>query len=545
MTARDKFIVVALVLLLAVTSAGAVMAEQGRSPTVPALGGSYVEGVVGEGLHLDPVIAQAPVEQDVARLVFTGLTRADRTGEVVPDLASAVRVEQEGKVWTFEIRDDARWHDGAPVVADDVLYTVGLFQDPAYRGPYLEAFRGVTVERIGPKVVRFALPGAYGPFAASTTFPVLPAHLLRGVPLAALATDPFDRRPVGTGPFKVSDATGREILLTANLDFYRTRPARSRPYLDRVVLRSFDDATQALSALARGELDGVAGVSSADAERARVLRNLAVYSYPTQDFTALFLNVRPEKDVFRDRAVRQAVATAIDRGHLLDIAVDGRGRVADTFVPPTSWAYPKDVQRYPYSPSRARELLDGAGWTDSDRDGLRDKGGVQLRFTISTSQEPSRLDAAAEIAADLLSVGILAEPRPVPFEVLVDQVARPRAFDALLVGISSGSDPDPYPFFHSSQSRDPGYNFSGWSTLPMDRNLEAARRADDREQRRSFYGPVLQAVALEVPVVLLYFADYLYAQLVSVKGLKVAQITEPSQRFWDVEDWYVRSVPRR
>jgi len=115
----------------------------------------------------------------------------------------------------------------------------------------------------------------------------------------------------------------------------------------------------------------------------------------------------------------------------------------------------------------------------------------------------------------------------------------------LLVGITTGADPDPYAFFHSSQSRDPGYNFSGYSTLPMDRGLEAARRTSEQEKRREIYGPVFQQIAAEVPVVFLYFADYLYAQHRSVNGLKIAPVSEPTARFWDIEDWYVKTQPRR
>jgi peptide/nickel transport system substrate-binding protein len=533
------------VVLLAVASAGAIVADQGRPSTLPAEGGTYVEGVVGGHRHLNALLASTPVDQDVARLAFTGLTRTDRTGEIVPDLASSVKVEQDGKVWTFDIRDDARWQDGEPVVADDVLYTVGLLQDPAYGGAYAEAFRGVTLARVAERTVRFTLPGPYGPFAASTTFPVLPVHLLGGVPFARLGADPFDQRPVGTGPFRVTETGPNEIVLVANGDFYRTQPTRARAYLDRFVLRSYRDAAEAMLALARGEIDGVSGISSADAERARGVPTLTVYSYPTNDFTALFLNVRPERVVFRDRAVRQAVAFAIDRGKVLDLAIDGRGRVADTFVPPTSWAYPRDIAKYPRSVADAKALLDGAGWIDAQGTGVREKNGVPLSFTISTSDEPARTAAARQMADDLSAVGMAVTLRIMPFDDLVRGVVRPRDFDALLVGITSSADPDPYPFFHSSQVKDPGTDLSGFSTLPIDRNLENARRTNDREQRRALYEPVFQAIATEVPVVFLYFSDVLYAQRSGVNGLKIAQIADPSQRLWDVEDWSVRSVPRR
>ncbi|MBU6423614.1 MAG: peptide ABC transporter substrate-binding protein [Chloroflexota bacterium] len=525
-------------------SAGAVVADQGRPSLVPAVGGSYVEGVVGGYRHLDPLLAVTPVDHDIAHLVFSGLTRTDRNGNVVPDLASKVDVGEQGKVWTFTIRDDARWQDGQPVVADDVVYTVGLLKDPAYSGPYKEAFHDVTVTRVGERVVRFTLPDVYGPFEASTTFPLLPSHLLSRVPFSRLADDAFDRHPVGTGPFSFSTATAGEIALVANTDFYRTRPQRSRPYLDRFILRSFGSASDALAALARGEIDGVAGISSQDAERARSVPTLNVYSYPTNDFTALFLNVRPSKAVFRDPAVRRAIAYAIDRGKVLDLAIEGRGRVADTFVPPTSWAYPTDITKYDHSPTEAKALLDGAGWVD-DGSGVREKDGVTLSFTLSTSDEPARTAAAREIADDLAEVGIQVKLSFMPFDQLVQSVVRPRAFDALLVGITASADPDPYPFFHSSQVNDPGDNFSGFSTLPIDRDLEAARRTNDHAERQKLYEPVFQAIATEVPVVFLYFSDDLYVQRTGVAGLKIAQITEPAQRFWNVEDWSVRTIPRR
>ena len=350
MTGRDKFIVDTLIGLLVATSAAAIALDQGALARDPANGGTYVEGVAGFPQYLNPVIAGTTVDQDVARLAFSGLTRYDQNGAIVRDLAADFRTESEGRVWTFDIRDDAAWQDGEPVTADDVVYTVKLLQDRGYVGPYGDAFRGVSVERVGPRTVRFTLPDVYSPFADSTTVPLLPAHLLGGVSYGELARQPFNVRPVGTGPFRVSGVDGRQIVLTRNDAFYRTRPARSRPYVDRVILRFYPDSTEALFALSRGEIDGLAGLSSQDAARARTLKNVVLYSLPTDNFVALFLNVRPSKLVFRERAVRQAIAMAIDRGRVLQSAADGSGAVADEFVPASSWAYARDVTRYQFSP---------------------------------------------------------------------------------------------------------------------------------------------------------------------------------------------------
>ncbi len=541
MTARDKLIVLALVGLLVVTSAVAIATDRTDVSTDPAFGGTYVEGVAGVVQYLNPIVAATNVDQDVSRLVFSGLTRFGRDGTIIPDLAT-FQVDTTGKVWTFFIRTDATWHDGAPVTADDVIYTVSLLQDRAYGGPFADSFRGVQVAAITATTVRFTLPDAYAPFAGSTTVPLLPAHLLKGVPFTELTRQPFNTRPVGTGPFKLTEVDGRQVTLTRTDDFYRTKPARSRAYLDKIVLRFFRDSGDALAALARGEIDGTGGLSPQDASRARTLKTVDLLSLPTNDFTALFLNVRPTRPVFRDRVVRQAIATAIDRGRVLQVAADGRGSVADEFVPSSSWAFVKDVPRIITSAADARTMLDAADWIDHDGDGIRDKGGVVLRFSIATSDEPARLAAAGQIADDLRAIGIAVEVRPVPFGELVDRVARQRDFDALLVGITVGNDPDPYPFFHSSQVGDPGDNFSGYSTLATDRLLEQARRTVDQSKRRDLLGQVFRSIATDLPVVFLYYSDYLYAQSKTLKGFRVAPVNDPTQRFWNVEDWYVKTA---
>jgi len=543
-TGRDKVIVVALIGLMVVASIAAIAADQNPVGGDPAFGGTYVEGVAGVPQYLNPVIAATDVDQDVARLAFSGLTRYDQAGAIVPDLASAFHTESDGRIWTFDIRDDATWHDGQPVTADDVVFTVKLLQDRGYVGPYSDAFRGVTVDKISLRTVRFTLPDVYGPFADSTTVPLLPSHLLGNVPYAGLSRQPFNASPIGTGPFRVTEVDGRQVVLLRNDDFYRTRPARGRPYLDKVILRFYPDQSDALLALSRGEVDGVGGLSSQDGERARSLKSAILYSLPTDNFVSLFLNVRPEKVVFRDRAVRQAIATAIDRGRVLQLAADGRGTVADEFVPSSSWAYVKDVARYTYSTGDANALLDAADWKDHDGDGIRDKGEQKLAFTIATSDEPARTAAARQIQHDLNAVGMSVTVNSMPFGQLVDSVARQRTFDALLVEIAVSGDPDPYTFFHSTEVTDPGHNFSGFSTLPIDRNLEAARRTFDEGARRDLYAPVFQAIAKEVPVVFLYFSDYLYAQSAQVQGQRIAPLTDPRERFWNVEDWYMRTQPK-
>jgi len=204
-------------------------------------------GVAGVPQYLNPVIAATDVDEDVSRLVFSGLTRYDQTGAIVPDLASTFHTESDGRIWTFDIREDATWHDGQPVTADDVVFTVKLLQDRGYVGPYSDAFRGVAVDRISPRTVRFTLPDVYGRSRTARPFRSSRPHLLGNVPYAELSRQPFNASPIGTGPFRVNEVDARQIVLLRNDDFYRTRPARARPYLDKVILRFYPDPTERCS----------------------------------------------------------------------------------------------------------------------------------------------------------------------------------------------------------------------------------------------------------------------------------------------------------
>src|SRR5207237_9120247 len=138
----------------------------------------------------------------------------------------------------------------------------------------------VSVAKVAERTVRLTLTDVYAPFADSTTVPLLPAHLLGNLPYAELPRNPFNTHPIGTGPFRVSDVDNRQVTLTRSETFYRTRPARTRPYLDKVVLRFYPSPTEALFAPARGETAGVAGAPTHDAERARALTDVVRYSLP-------------------------------------------------------------------------------------------------------------------------------------------------------------------------------------------------------------------------------------------------------------------------
>ena len=424
MRARDKFIVVALIALMVVVSGAAVAIDRAETKTVvPTFGGTYVEGVVSSAQYLNPVLAATRVDEDVARLVFSGLSRFRSDGSIQGDLAKSFSTSEDGKIWTFEIRDDALWHDGKPVISDDVVYTVALLQDKAYVGQYSDAFRGVRVERVEERLVRFVLPDAYGPFAASTTVPLLPSHLLgegrlRRAP--ACCVQPAVRSAPARSAWWRS-TRDRRSSRAATPSIARGRTARDPTSTGWCCARIRTRRRRSRRSAA-GRSTGSAASPRRTPQRARGLKNVNLYSFGTNDFTALFLNVRPEKPMFRDRVVRQAIAKAIDRGRVLQLAADGRGAVAEEFVPPASWAYIRDITRHTRSQEEAKAMLDEADWKDHDGDGVRDRFGVPLAFAITTSSEPARVSAALQISDDLAAIGMRVELKAMPFGELIESV---------------------------------------------------------------------------------------------------------------------------
>ncbi len=226
---------------------------------VPAYGGSYVEGVVGRPVRINPLFVDSPVERDLTTLIFSGLTRAGPDGTILPDLARGWDITPDGKTYIFQLRPRVLWHDGDPFDADDVVFTATLLASPGYPGdPAVAAlWRTVTVSRVDRLTVRFDLQEPFAPFLAATTIGILPQHLLGDLDATAVAAaTAFNDAPIGTGPFRLRQLTSEGAILDAYRPYHLAPPLpRSRR---PALLRHRRGARRGL-ALARGAGRAAAG----------------------------------------------------------------------------------------------------------------------------------------------------------------------------------------------------------------------------------------------------------------------------------------------
>jgi len=507
---------------------------------VPAEGGTYVEGLLGYWDAINPVLlAQAnSVDRDLSALVFNGLTALDETGRLLPALATEWEVSPDGTVYDFELRRGVTWHDGTPFTSADVAFTVQAIQDPDFQGDasVRELWRNVTVEPQGDYAVRFTLTEPFIPFINYTTMGLLPAHLLSHVPAAELPTHEFStRQPVGTGMFKVESIAPDRVTLVSNPDFWG-----QKPYLQRIELRSFGDWDTLLAAYERKDIQGIARV--APEYLAEITQPEAqLYSARSARYALIYLNLQSTSSpFFQDKAVRQALLYALDRQGLVDEILAGQGLVADSPILPGTWAYDSSLPRYGYSLETAINLLDTAGWSDTDGDRVRDKDGTRLAFTLLTSDDPLAVDLAEAIVQQWRVLGVDASTESVGDELVSDYV-QPRDFEAVLIEVGLNADPDPYPWWHSTQIADGGQNFAGFTNEQADIAMEEARAITDAERRTQLYQQFQQIFAEEVPSLLLYYPIYTYAVDGQVKGVQLSPLFFSSDRFRNVIDWYVET----
>jgi peptide/nickel transport system substrate-binding protein len=496
----------------------------------------YREGVVGQPRYLNPLLAEYnPIDQDIAALLFEGLTRPTGQGNYTAVLADDWIVQDEGRAYIFNLRDDVLWSDGTPFTAQDVLFTLTLIQDPDFPGnpSWQQFWASIGVEVLGPHTVRFTLPEVLPNFLEYTSVGLLPAHRLEGLQARRLLTHPFNLAPVGTGPLRLVEATNQRVLLRPN-PRYRTESGS----IQQVEFRFYPNQATVYDAFRRGEVDGVSYVSPLAASLYREQPDVQLYSAVLPRYEALYFNLRQAETwpFFQEATIRQALALAVDRETLVETVLRGQGIAHPSPLWPWGWAY-NPTQSYPtYNPAQATELLAAAGWVDTDGDGVRDLNGQAFRFSILVGPDRLKIQLAEQIAAQWQALGL-----DVSVEAGAENIAtRLRAGDyaVALAQVQLPSDPDVYAFWHQTQIEN-GQNVSGWNNNAASLALEAGRQTLTRNERIKAYYTFQQEFAQDVPAIVLYYPIYLQAMHTSVNNVQLPILTAPKDRFQTLPNWFI------
>ncbi|MDD5750436.1 MAG: ABC transporter substrate-binding protein [Candidatus Pacebacteria bacterium] len=361
-------------ILSSIFLAGTFIASHTESQA--ASGGSYKEGIVGQQPRfINPLyLSDRDIDRDLVELIFSGLFKYNEQGEIIPDLASRYEIKEDGRVIEVYLKKNIFWHDGKPLEAADVVFTVTLLQDPQYQSPLRTKWLGVTVEEIPDNGVRLGLPKKYGGFLESLTLKILPRHIFKDIAPQNLPWSfSSPKYLIGSGPFKFKEiqqdsASGyvKEITLERNEKYYS-----SKPFLKKISFAFYKNPEDLLAAAGNKTIQGF---SLSDLKDSPKIKGFAAYDIVIPRYFALFFNQNEQNNKnIANTEIKKALALAIDKEQIIQKIFSNKGEKESSPILPDFFNFNGPDAVFDYNPQEAAAILEKAGFTLNPASGLREK----------------------------------------------------------------------------------------------------------------------------------------------------------------------------
>jgi peptide/nickel transport system substrate-binding protein len=473
----------------------------------PVKGGHLTEGFANYEPVMNSLRGDGVSEIAIGNM-FDGLLGFSPHGDLIPLLAQSLpTVSSDSTTYTFKLRPNIKWSDNTPLTSDDVVFTYRLFYDPAFAAVQ-SPFRGelqrviANVAAPNPATVVITLTGPNAPFLINHgRHYILPKHVLGSLSPTAINTAPFHSAPSAvSGPFKfVELVKGDHLTLARNDSCYR-----GAPYLDTWVLKQSGNAADLLAMLQTGEVDVARYFNYGALSTIQSAPNLVADIFPSANGTRYVYQMDPTKPagkIFSDPVVRQALGYAVDRDGIVNAIYFKVGaQVLYTQLPIISWAYnPNPNPKYTYDPKKAAAMLDSAGWTLGPS-GVREKGGVQMQFTITTQVGSTQWTNTAQVLQqNWKAIGVNAQTRIIPFSQLLADYVTTRNFDVTMYAIDAYPDPDLTPYFASFNTAFGGQNGGDYKNPAIDQLLAQADVTLDLNARKQLYFKIQDVLNQDAP----------------------------------------------
>lgn len=517
---------------------------------IPFHGGELSEGIVGSPRFVNPVLAFSDTDRDIVSLIYSGLMRKDGDGKLIPDLAESYEMSTDGKTYTFILRDGLKFHDDSPLTVDDVIFTIAQTKEAIIQSPRKADFDGVAVEKVDDKTIKFTMSQPHASFLENLTIGIMPKALWENSPIEL---SDLNTSPIGSGPYMISNSSKEaygiidSYELTSFKDF-----TLNAPYIKKVILRFYPNETDLIRALKNDEVSQVSSITPENAiELADAGYNVETSVLPR--VFGLFFN-QNQNQIFTNKVVVKAINDVINKDRIIDEVLHSYGVAISEPVPPNMLNYTKAalISTTPASREdiikKVQENLAKDGWKVGasgflEKTATVDKKKVTsvLEFSISTGNAPELARSAELIKEDLTAVGMKVDVKTFEVGNLNQSIIRPRKYDALLFGQIINNESDLYAFWHSSQRKDPGLNISQYTNAKVDKILEEAFTTIDAEARAKKYTQFEDEIRKDMPAVFLYSPNFIYVVNNKLKGLNMAHIAFPSDRFANVYNWYTET----
>lgn len=517
--------------------------------SVAAPGGSMKEGIIGSPRFINPVLAQGEGDKDMVMLVYSGLMKATPEGDLIYDLARSHTVSEDGLSYSFFLKENLTFHDGTPITADDVVFTIKQVKNPALKSPRRASFEGVAVETVSDTEILFTLERPYAPFLENLTLGILPKHMWENADPEEFTFSEFNIEPVGSGPFMVRSIrrNGSGIPEYYELRAFDTY-ALGKPFIDNMRIYFYQNEDMLIDAYVNGVVHAASGISTKNLAYAKLNKeHVAVVSVPLPRIFGVFFN-QNQAPLFSHKEVRSALSVALDKERIVSQVLDGYGITLESPILPSAKEYVGTDVSGDIPVSRRKQAIDiltKSGWSVNETSGVWEKktkeGTLRLSFSLSTSNAPELKAVADIVKEEWEAIGAEIAVKVFDTGDLNQNVIRPRKYDALLFGEIVGRELDLFAFWHSSQRNDPGLNIALYANITADKLLEDIRTVTNKDERLEKLRAFEEELMTDVPAVFIYAPDFIYIEPEHVSGIRLHTITGPSDRFLNVHEWYIHT----
>lgn len=498
-------------------------AEQPAQEGEPAEGGTFVFGVTGDPVTFNPLFAGDRVSLTINQALFAPLFQVNN-GEKTFYLAESLEPSEDGLTYMLKLRDDAYWHDGEKVTADDVVFTVEKILDETQnsflRANFMIGGSPVEAVKVDDTTVEFKLPQASAAFEAvlEEVFPI-PQHIFENE--TDLAKSELNNQPVGSGPFKFKEyKTGEYVELVRNDQYFG-----GKPYLDSVVYRIAKDMNTANLALQNGEIH-VKYIDPQDVPTFEATNNFEIIPYSEGRLFYLSFNQNSDTGLLSNSQVRQAISHALNREELIQVAYlsSEYADPAHSFLTPDALYHTNDVTTYDYDPERAKQLLEEAGATD-----------LKLRF-ITRSGDKIQEAVSLYVQQKLGEIGVEVELQSLDSSAFIQKLIDTSTSDYELIinGYIMGYEPDAYRILYESSGSS---NFANYSNPDADRLFEAGATETDPAEREKIYKELQEIIAKDAPIYPIAYPKTIVALNKQFGGVEEA-VLKPVYIFEDLSKIY-------
>lgn len=498
---------------------------------------TLIVGIVAPNGVFNPLFEESAYDADINDAMWAPLLEVGYDGLMVSGIAEMPEVSEDGKKYTFTLKEGVKWQDGTPITSEDIEFTFKILMDKTYTGRFerenldvvgWKDYRdGVTdyiagFEIIDDRTFSITLNSANGKNIYYFNVKPLAKHIY-GVDYVqgnAKDLEKYHRTPFGNGAYKfVSYKDGEEVVLVVNENYYK-----GKPKIENLIFRVVNETNQLLL-LQNGDIDVIRQGMSVTDENLQLLEQLGfANAIITENLGYGYIAINHKEEILQDVNVRKALAYGLDRQSVVEAAFGGQANVIDIPQSTVSWAYPEDEDfvKYPYDPEKAKQLLEEAGWKVGS-DGIREKDGVKLSLKFLASSPNSVNDALVPIMIqNYKDIGIEVKAEQMEFRTLIEKQteAKEGKFSYHLAFLAWALTPDPDS--SSVFGTDGSSNKTLYSNPVVDELLKNALNEMDQDKRRELYNELYKELSDDLPYIFLYQRKNMDVYLARVKGMEGA-----------------------